>query len=158
MIVSDAGPLIIFARIGRLALLHDIVKSLTVPPAVYAEIRVDGMAGAEELVRAEWLHRVAVADPDLLQALPSLTLHAGEREAIALAKEQAAQLLIDEIRGRRIATQLGIEVIGTLRLLHQAKRTEKIETVGPLILEMQSKGYRFDRTLIRRFLEQIGEI
>ena len=52
MIVADAGPLIVFARIGRLSLLHDIVESLTVPPAVYDEITVSGMAGAEELARA----------------------------------------------------------------------------------------------------------
>lgn len=158
MIVSDAGPLIIFARIGRLSLLHDIVESLTVPPAVYAEVTVGRMAGAEELAHADWIHRLAVTDPDLTQSLPSLTLHEGEREAIALAKEHRAQLLIDEIRGRRVAIQLGIEVIGTLRILAAAKDWKHVDAVGSIILEMQSRGYRFDRRLIRRFLERMGEV
>jgi predicted nucleic acid-binding protein len=37
MIVSDAGPIIIFARIGRLSLLREITNSLTIPVAVHAE-------------------------------------------------------------------------------------------------------------------------
>jgi len=157
MIVADAGPIIIFTRIGRLSLLHNVVDSLTVPPAVYSEITVGGMYGAEEIERAEWIQRLPVADPKSVQALLSMTLHQGEREAIALAKERAAQLLIDEIRGRRIAIQLGIEVIGTLRILAEAKRLNYIDAVLPLIVEMQGRGYRFDARLIRRFLEQLGE-
>jgi predicted nucleic acid-binding protein len=40
MIVSDAGPIIIFARIGRLSLLHDVAGFLLIPDAVYDEIVV----------------------------------------------------------------------------------------------------------------------
>jgi predicted nucleic acid-binding protein len=84
-------------------------------------------------------------------------LHEGEREAIALAKERTAQLLIDEIRARRAARELGIEVIGTLRILYEAKQLGHINLVRPIIVQMQSCGYRIDRALIRRFLERIGE-
>jgi predicted nucleic acid-binding protein len=84
-------------------------------------------------------------------------LHQGEREAIALAKEQAAQLLIDELRARRIASNEGIEVIGTLRILDDAKRLKLIDFTRPIIAQMQTSGYRFDRDLIRRFLDRIGE-
>lgn len=84
-------------------------------------------------------------------------LHQGEREAIALAEERGTQLLIDEIRGRRIASERGIEVIGTLRILSHAKHLKLIDLVRPVIAQMQSEGYRFDRALILRFLELIGE-
>ena len=48
MIVSDAGTIIIFARIGRLSLLSDVAGSLLIPDAVYDEIVVKkiGMPGA----------------------------------------------------------------------------------------------------------------
>jgi uncharacterized protein len=156
MIVSDAGPIITFARIARLSLLREVTGSVTIPAAVHAEISIIGMPGAAELAEVEWIQRAVVTDRSRLAALPS-ALHAGEREAIALAKERDAQLLMDEIRGRRAAAQLGIEIIGTLRILADAKRLGHIEVVRPIILEMQSSGYRFDRTLIRRFLEQMGE-
>jgi predicted nucleic acid-binding protein len=158
MIVSDAGPIIIFARIGRLSLLREVTNSLTIPIAVHAEIVISGMPGADEVEAATWIRRAAVADPDLIRVLLPVGLHAGECEAIALAKEQSAQLLIDEIRGRRAAAQLGIEVIGTLRILAEARKLGQIDEVRPIIRDMQSSGYRLDRSLIRRFLERMGEV
>jgi predicted nucleic acid-binding protein len=56
------------------------------------------MPGAPELAEAEWIQRATVAESSKLATLPS-GLHAGEREAIGLAKERDAELLIDEIRG-----------------------------------------------------------
>jgi hypothetical protein len=41
MIVSDAGPIIIFARIGRLSLLHEVTGSLTIPNPVHDEIVIN---------------------------------------------------------------------------------------------------------------------
>ena len=158
MIVSDAGPIIIFARIRRLSLLQQVTGSLTIPDAVYDEIVVKkgGMPGAAEVASAGWIQRAAVADRATPDRLPP-SLHLGEREAIALAKERGAQLLIDEIRARRVATDQKIAVIGTLRILSEAKRLGLISTVRPIVAQMQSRGYRFDRVLIRRFLERIGE-
>ncbi len=157
MIVSDAGPIIIFARIGRLSLLRDVTVALTIPSAVHAEITgKNGMAGAIEVADAEWIQQAAVLNRSVLDSLPHV-LHEGEREAIALAQEKGAQLLIDEIRGRQVASRLGIEVIGSLRLLSEAKKLGHINLVRPIVTEMQSNGYRFDRTLIRRFLETIDE-
>jgi uncharacterized protein len=156
MIVSDAGPIIVFARIGRLSLLREVTGPITIPAAVHAEIAIPGMPGATELAAVEWIQRATVAESSLLATLPT-ALHAGEREAIALANERDAQLLMDEIRGRRAAAHLGIEVIGTLRILAEAKKLGCIDIVRPLILEMQSSGYRFERALIRRFLEHMGE-
>ena len=66
-------------------------------------------------------------------------------------------MLVDEIRARRAANDQGIEVIGTLRILDQAKRSGQIGLARPIIAQMQSQGYRFDRMLILRFLEIVGE-
>jgi len=158
MIVSDAGPIVVFARIGRLSLLHDVTGTLLIPDAVHSEIffKKGAMPGASEVARATWIQRVSVADRSIVDRLPNV-LHEGEREAIALAKERGAQLLIDEIRARRIARDQGIEVIGTLRILDEAKRSGHIGLARPVIAQMQSQGYRFDRTLILRFLEIVGE-
>lgn len=158
MIVSDAGPIIIFARIGRLSLLRDITDSLLIPDAVYDEIVVKkgGMPGAAEVAQAAWIRKASVANRSIIDRLPSV-LHEGEREAIALAQERGAELLVDEIRARRVAREFGIEVIGTLRLLAEAKRLRLIDLARPIIFQMQSSGYRFDRALIREFLNRIGE-
>jgi predicted nucleic acid-binding protein len=92
-----------------------------------------------------------------LDRLPP-SLHAGEREAIALAKERKAQLLVDETRARQTASEIGFEIIGTLRILAEAKRLGLVDAVRAIIAEMQSSGYRFDRALIRQLLERVGEV
>jgi predicted nucleic acid-binding protein len=38
MIVADSGPVIAFARLGRLDLLHQVVGTLVIPHAVYEEL------------------------------------------------------------------------------------------------------------------------
>jgi predicted nucleic acid-binding protein len=38
MIVADSGPIIVFARIGRLDLLRQVVGELIIPDAVYEEL------------------------------------------------------------------------------------------------------------------------
>lgn len=51
----------------------------------------------------------------------TLPLDEGERAAIALARELAAdRLLIDDRDGREVAVRLGIPVAGTLAVLHDA--------------------------------------
>lgn len=158
MIVSDAGPIIIFARVRRLPLLHEVTGSLIIPAAVHDEIlgKKGSMPGAAEVAQTGCIQQVVLADRSILDSLPP-ALHEGEREALALARERRAQLLVDEIRARSAAIQLGIDVIGTLRVLAEAKRLGQITVVRPIIAEMQSNGYRFDRALIRRFLERISE-
>jgi predicted nucleic acid-binding protein len=158
MIVSDAGPIVVFARIGRLSLLRDVTGILLIPDAVHSEIFVNkgAMPGASEVAQATWIQRVLVADRSTIDWMPNV-LHEGEREAIALAKERGAQLLVDEIRVRREASARGVEVIGTLRILDEAKRSGHIALARPIVVQMQSQGYRFDRALILRFLEIVGE-
>ena len=159
MIVADTGPIVVFARIGRLSLLRDVTGTLLIPDAVHSEIfaKKGVMPGASEVAQAAWIQRVSVVDRAIVDRMPSV-LHAGEREAIALAKERGAQLLVDEIRARRAASVQGVEVIGTLRILDHAKRSGHIGLARPIIAQMQSQGYGFDRTLILRFLEIIGEV
>ena len=64
MIVSDAGPIVVFARIGRLSLLRDVTGTLLIPDAVYTEIfaKKGAMPGASEVAQAAWIQRVSVAD------------------------------------------------------------------------------------------------
>ncbi len=64
MIVSDAGPIIIFARIERLSLLREVTGSLTIPAAVHSEIVINkgGMPGAEEVAQAAWIQRASIVD------------------------------------------------------------------------------------------------
>ena len=69
----------------------------------------------------------------------------------------SAQLLIDETRGRELAIARGLEVLGSLRILGEAKRGGLIPAVRPLIAERLAAGYWIDEEVIRVFLQELGE-
>jgi predicted nucleic acid-binding protein len=63
-----------------------------------------------------WLRVLA---PSSTETIPGLA--AGETAAIALAAEvQAGRLIIDEYRGRKVATERGLHVVGTIGVLELA--------------------------------------
>ena len=54
-VVSDAGPILSFARAGRLEILRQVVGELIIPEAVVEELVVGGKGkpGAEEIERGK---------------------------------------------------------------------------------------------------------
>jgi hypothetical protein len=69
MIVSNATPLIAFARIGELTLLEGIVHHVTLPETVWAEVTaVTTHPGAEAISQATWMtvRAVTLAPAELL--------------------------------------------------------------------------------------------
>jgi uncharacterized protein len=160
MIVADAGPIIAFARIGRLALLQQVIGELMVPDAVYEELVVKGgdRPGAEEVRRGRGMQRHSLRHRQGLAQLPR-GLAQGEREAILLAEEAGAPLLVDERKARDAAVQRGIEVIGSLWVLKEAKQRGMILAVRPIIEELLAIGYWLHpERVIRPFLQEMGEL
>jgi predicted nucleic acid-binding protein len=118
IVVADTSPLNYFVQIGCESVLSSLYQRVLIPPSVLEEL---GHAGAPKIV-GEWLLdlpswievRGTAAPPDAALA----DLDPGEREAIQLAQEQRADLLlIDERRGRLVAKRHGLATTGTLGVL-----------------------------------------
>jgi predicted nucleic acid-binding protein len=158
IIVSNSGPILSFVRAKRLALLHQVVSELTIPEAVYEEIAIQGAAkpGGREIADALWIKRRALGDYTVAEGLPH-KLGIGEREAIALAKELNARLLIDDREARKQAERLGVPDFGSLSVLKQAKEMELIDAVKPVLDDLISTGTYISKGLYNEFLRIIGE-
>jgi predicted nucleic acid-binding protein len=156
--VADAGPIISFARADRLALLHQVVGELWIPEAVYQELVTKGAGrpGAEETTRGEWIRRKPITQQAMVRTLPS-PLGEGEREAIILAQELAAVLLVDDPDARDTAARLGILFLGSLGMLREAKLKGIIHAVKPHLDALRQHHFRLSDTLYQDFLQQIGE-
>ena len=64
----------------------------------------------------------------------SRSLDAGEAEAIVLSEELHADfLLIDDLKGRKFATRLGLVVVGSVGILLKAKKKGIINEVKPYL-------------------------
>ncbi|XWK90122.1 MAG: DUF3368 domain-containing protein [Phormidium sp.] len=133
--MSDTSPINNLAAINQLHLLQQLYGTVIIPEAVYRELTDPSfpVAGATEVQTFDWIQTRAVSDRTIVQAL-SNELDVGEAEAIALAIEiQPDQLLIDERRGRLVASRLNLQYIGILGVLIEAKSQGLVTEVKPLL-------------------------
>lgn len=149
-VVADASPLLVLAQTDLLYLLPMTLGEVLVPPAVWEEITVRPEIAAKfSTNETPWLHVQQVRETEEVRLLLE-QLHSGEAEAIVLANEmRAAAVLIDERRGRMVAKSRGLEVIGTLGFLLQAKENGVLLQVKPIVLRMRDEfGFRVSDRLI----------
>jgi hypothetical protein len=160
IVVSDASALINLARIGELGLLPQLYGEIVIPQAVWQEVVVEGAGqpGADAVGKASWISAKEVTNEHLVRALRQ-DLDAGEAEAIALALELEAHLLImDERLGRQTAGHLGVRYLGLIGVLIAAKRASLIVAVRPRLDALRDKaGFRVSDALYRRILRDQGE-
>ncbi len=156
-VVSNSGPLIALARIDRLDLLPGLFDHIVIPSSVLQEVTADPQrCGADTLGSAPWL-RVAPVEDQTAVAVLRFSLDRGESEAIVLARQLGALLLIDERRGRTIATSLAVPRTGTIGILLAAKRAGLIEGVTPLLHGLIEAGVRISQTLYLEARTLAGE-
>lgn len=142
IVVCNATPLIALAAVGQIDLLRALYGEILIPEAVFREVVVVGAgeAGEHEVSTAIWIKRHAVRNGALVKAL-ELDLDAGEAEAIALAVEQNAGLiLLDERRGRHAATRLDLTLAGTLGVLVAAKDRGLVRSIRPLLDTLRTQA------------------
>ena len=136
LVVADTSVLLNLAVIGEAQILQRLFLVVVAPTAVRAEF--DQLAARETRFRsARWPGWVEVRQPTSVHAdLHSGPhgLHAGEREAIALALELHADLLlIDEDAGRAAARAHGLAITGIAGILLRAKASGLIPSVASIL-------------------------
>ena len=82
----------------------------------------------------------------------------GEAETIVLARELGADwVLMDEKKGRRKLTQLGLNKIGTVGLLLKARQMGLVPAIRPDLERLHRQGFSLSRAIINAVLQQAGE-
>ncbi len=140
-VISNSSPLINFAALERLDLLHTLYGTIAIPDAVYQEVVVAGRGypDAAAVEQAGWIVRESVHTATAVAALRDLG--PGEAEAIILAVEHPGSLLLlDDRQGRLAASRFGINVIGTLGVLLVAKRKGLVIVVAKYKSPLKGDG------------------
>jgi uncharacterized protein len=163
IVVSDTSPITNLAAIRQLELLQQLYVSIVIPTAVFNEMAgVDKIVpGAIEVQTLPWIQKISVVDFQQVRELQTIqdNIDLGEAEAIVLALELKADLLLmDERRGRALATSCGINVIGLLGILLQAKHKGLVTAVKPLIDQLRAEvDFGVSEKLYIAILESAGE-
>ena len=108
VVISDTSPLIFLGKLGHFDWLRLIYGKIVIPQAVWDEVTLDVIKfpdarGIQLAVGEGWMEVIA---PAKMVPRVALELDPGEREAIALAGELDALLIIDDLAGRLVAQSL----------------------------------------------------
>jgi predicted nucleic acid-binding protein len=83
-----------------------------------------------------------VSSPTLALLALATDLGKGEAEAIAVAHERNALLILDDGLARRHAKLVGVRLTGTLGVLVKAKAAGHIQKVAPVVSKLAQLGFR----------------
>jgi predicted nucleic acid-binding protein len=162
IVISDTSVITNLVAIHHLHLLQPLYERILIPEAVYRELAdIDPpVPGTLEVQTLDWLEVLSLRDRTIADQLQNQSqLDPGESEAIALALEIKAELLlIDERRGRAIATRLGLRIIGLLGILVEAKQRSLIPSVKPLMDALiATSEFRVSQLLYEQILQMVNE-
>lgn len=153
IVVSDTSPICYLLLINQINILQTLYNSVTIPQTVADEL---GASESPPVVK-RWIAQ----PPDWLEIQSTETpqkaelgkLDPGEREAILLAEELKASLVIlDDKAARRIATERGLKIIGLLGILKDAARSDLLD-LKTTFEQLQEVGFWVAPSLLERLLE-----
>lgn len=156
-IVSNTTPIISLLKLNRLELLQLLYTQIHIPLAVYKEIEAGRTkVYYKDLSKIDWINITEIQDRKAIRYF--LDLDAGEAEAIVLATEINADLIIlDEKLGRFYAKHANLKVTGTIGILIKAKTAGLIEDMRSLLDELTNKEVWIGEKLKSEIIKRVGE-
>lgn len=152
IVVSDTSVITSLLHVGQEHLLQELHGVVLIPPAVHQEL-------LRTHIRIPAFLEVRSVSDILSVARLRIELDLGEAEAIILAKETRADLLlIDEKLGRQIAEREGLRISGLMGLCVDAKRTGRISSLRDLVQKLEVEaGFRVSRAVKEQAFMLAGE-
>lgn len=139
IVIVDTSVLIALEKIDLLRVLCGIYKEIILPDGVVKEFGTVNM-GCYSAQKVE--SRLA----DFL--MQDLNLGRGESEVIALAYETNQKALIDDLKARKVAIDLGLTISGSIGLLLKAEKLGLIESAYKKAIELKDKGFYVSEELL----------
>lgn len=149
LVVADTTPLNYLVLIGKVEILGALFDEVLVPVAVWQELhhaRTPALVSRWVRAPPPWLRVVEVLHLDA-----TLSLGAGENEAISLALEQhASMVLLDERKGRAAAQARGLVTLGTLNLIDLGDEEGLLDGMRAMH-DLRQTSFRAEESLFARF-------
>lgn len=147
-VISDTSTLIIFQKIAEFELLKEVYVELFTTPEIAKEF-------GEEL--PDWIKIQSAVDRKYQNFLCT-QVDEGEASAIALATDFTdVLLLLDDLKARRLASQLNFRITGTLGVIHKAKQMGIIDKVKPIIDKLMLTDFRIAENIVEEILKLNNE-
>ena len=162
-VVSNTSPILNLALIDRLSLVEEQFGKVLITKAVLDELRVEENLPGSRLMKnaldSGWIQVAEVHDSPILRIL-NRDLDKGEAEAIALALElKAEMILLDEREARMAAKDLELSVTGVLGILLRAWHQKRIPSLQHELKMLRNEaGFRIADHLYNKILQNIKDM
>lgn len=154
IVVSNTSPLNYLVLLEAVDVLPHLFDAIHIPTAVRAELADPASPASVRRWISHpppWLH---VKDVQPGSDTHLAALHRGERDAILLAEDLGADLLLlDERMARTLATERGLPIAGTLGVLNQAGARGLID-IPEAVNMLRQTTFRAAPSLYRWLLEE----
>jgi predicted nucleic acid-binding protein len=148
IIVSDTSCLILLLKIDEIDILKEMSDKIFVTSIIKDELKQD---------LPSWIQILDPKDKHY-QSILEMDLDKGESSAIALMLElDGAILLIDDLKGRKVAERLSLKFSGTFGLLLKAKQLGIIDSIKPILDKIKLTNFRFSEKIFIDILNQAKE-
>lgn len=149
VIISDTSCIVQLYLVGELDILQKLFGQVIITREIEVEFRGK---------LPEWFSVSSPANKTYQKILEA-TVDKGEASAIALAVEYEDVLLImDDLKGRKLAHELGINIIETLGIVVDAKLNGHLASVRNCIEDFKRTGFRISSELEQIILQKSGEL
>jgi hypothetical protein len=139
-VVSDTSPLHYLIECEAVGILPVMFREVLIPPTVHRELQHERTPPLVRVWAQSPPYWIKIQAPAVLDT--TLNVDDGEREAICLAREiKAVVILIDDRKGRAEAVRCGLRVTGTIGFASTIQRLRKT-------------GARLDEELIQAALRR----
>ncbi|MBZ5609457.1 MAG: DUF3368 domain-containing protein [Acidobacteriia bacterium] len=153
--VSDTSPICYLVLIGDIDLLPKLFDQVLLPRAVLAELRYDDAPDAVRDWAANLPTWIAVQEDPRGAETGMEKLQSGEKAAILLAQSASADvILLDEKSARRVATDRGLRVAGTLAVLAAASLQGLVD-LTTAIDRLTKTNFRYSPALLKGILDRL---
>ena len=148
VIISDTSCLIVLSKIGKIELLKDLYQEIVITKEVKSEFGN---------TLPSWI-LISEAKDKLKQKELETKLDKGEASSITLALETpGSTLIIDELKGRKIAQSLQVDIIGTIGVVLLGNKKGLIIDVIGTILRIVNSGFRLSDKLLNKIIKEYSK-
>jgi len=160
IVISDTTALIILAKSDKLELISNLFEKVFIPQAVKDELDFKDDIVKYRVDKFDKISLKELTNIQLLNRIKKLNIDKGEVEAISLALELDLKLIIDERKGRVVAINQGLSVIGVLGILVENYRSNHIslEEAHYFFNLFKKNGLRVSEKLEKVILEKLNDI
>jgi predicted nucleic acid-binding protein len=152
IIVADTSPINYLVLIDEIGLLRQLFGTVIIPGAVLAELCADGSPEAVKQWAASPPAWAEVRSPLVID--PTISLGQGETEAISLAEELDADLvLIDDRKARLTAIAHHLKVAGTINILESGAR-RNLTSLTVAFENLKKTNFRISQSLLDEIIRR----